>query len=461
MKKDSPEEDEDSFEISDKEITPSKLIETKKKLEEEVEIKTHEKKTKPSRPVTTTKTKTTSSRSKKTFDYVEGVCDYKKLGLNESIVNNLIEAINDAYEFHDIDEIPKMYLEGLRHYNITHPKYRLIGAKLSSHTIALKIECVSRDDDKSRSMPIKKFGLKNTTSVMAIKNIKDGDIPVEMMRILKAFLAYDAMFDEPEKTIWTPKIEEILDTDMIYKFSAMKTEGVMDTTRNIPLGPFRYYFNPEASKEYKYRAIDYQILFSYLRFGGKSFSKTTLDSAMKNIYKYRTAIIYHDAVKDKLEGYWEEAREEIDACKDENKVVKVWRSILHSEQCKNIILRGYPATSAFEDMMKKLLSNLDTKLMMASEMWSICFIFSPFAVMLKSKPATDAKFHKQAMNMAVEQATLECLDYAECRWAKAIIDGIDPESELCLLEYLKVPDNHIFEPAGKGDKNSEEEESDQ
>ena len=480
---DEEEESEEFKSVDDMEIsdtpTPVKktLVKNVAKLEDDEEIVTPKKTEKPSRKKLTT-VKTTEEkngkRGKAAIPMIDGKVDYKEMGLDPEIIENLVEAINAVTESQPMDAVPKIYASTSNGFmGKTNLTYKVLNVKLSSHAIAIKLEFSGNNGEKeiTKAMPIKKFankkiaGKKETrliaSSAFDIDKIEKDSLPEGIMNIIKSFQKYDLMFEEDAKGIWTPEMTNVLNTDFVYKLSAMKTEGYMDTTRNLPLGPFKYYYNPEESKEYKYRQIDYQTLFSYLRFGGKAFSKTTLDSAMKSIYKHRTAIIYHDAVKDNLETYWKDAKKQIEKLYKDNpsKVNGIWKSILNSNQCANIILRGYPSTTAFDNMMKSLLSNLDTKLLMTSELWKISFIFSPFGVVINKAPKKDiTKFHKAAMNEAVEQATLECLDYKKCQWAAGVIEEYEGDEETLLLSYLKIKDNHIFEPPGKGDKNSSEEE---
>lgn len=481
---DEEEESEKFDSVEDMEISetvaPTKktLIKNVAKLEDDEEIVTTKKTDKPSRKkITTAKTtdEKKGKRGKAVIPMIEGEIDYEVMGLDPVIIETLVTAIDDVREPQPMDAIPKIYQSTFNNFmGKTNLTYKVLNVKLSSHAIAIKVEFGGNTGSKdiTKAMPIKKFankkiaGKKETRAVAAsaydIDKIEKDSLPEGIMRIIKAFQEYDLMFKEGAKDIWVPEMKNILDSDFVYKLPAMKTEGFMDTTRNLPLGPFKYYFNPEESKEYKYRQIDYQTLFSYLRFSGKSFSKTTLDSAMKSIYKHRTAIIYHDAVKDNLDAYWKKAKKQIEKlCKDNPcHVNEMWRLILNSNQCANIILRGYPSTTAFDNMMKSLLSELDTKLLMMSELWSISFIFSPFGVVINEAPKKDPiKYHKAAMNEAIEQATLECLDYKKCQWAEGIIEEYEGDEETLLLSYLKIKDNHIFEPAGKGDKNSSTDES--
>lgn len=482
------EEEEEEFEkfdsVEDMEISetvaPTKktLIKNVAKLEDDEEIVTTTKTDKPSRKkIQTVKTtdEKKSKRGKAAIPMIEGKINYEDMGLDPDIIETLVNAIDDVREPQPIDAIPKLYQFAESNFTgKTNLTYRVLNVKLSSHAIAIKVvfECSAGGKDISKAMPIKKFankkiaGKKETRAVAAsaydIDKIEKCSLPEGIMKIIKAFQEYDLMFKEGAKDIWVPEMKNVLDSDFIYKLSAMKTEGFMDTTRNLPLGPFKYYFNPEESKEYKYRKIDYQTLFSYLRFSGKSFSKTTLDSAMKSIYKHRTAIIYHDAVKDNLDAYWNKAKKEIDKLYKANPsdVNEMWKLILNSNQCANIILRGYPSTTAFGNMMKSLISELDTKNLMMSELWSISFIFSPFGVVINEAPKKHPiKYHKAAMNEAIEQATLECLDYKKCQWAEGVIEEYEGDEETLLLSYLKIKDNHIFEPAGKGDKKSSSDES--
>ena len=484
--------EEESFntdsEISDeKPITkseaPKKAVAPRKatrRLEDTSDIETEAPTAKPSREKRATEAKPKTTKRGKELPMVEGVCDYKTMGLNTAIVNELIDAINALTEPTPIDRIPPLFEGDKIHYRVKKDlHYKLINIKLSSHIVAIKFEFSGYDDSgKTASKPasIKKFGNSETVekkkgsvvrrtipgTASDIDTIDDGVLPAGLMRILKAFKAYDLMFKETGKEIWRPEIDSILATDLVYKLPSMKFEGFMDTTRNIPLGPFKHYYKPEDSKEYEYRQIDYQTLFSYLRFGGKSFSKTTLDSAMKKIYKNRYPIIFHDKVEDLLDDQWKQARDELRRDKEMTPTKKRWLNILSSKQCANIILRGYPATTQFDEMMKELLSRLETKLLLKDVLFPISFIFSPFGVVLTEAPTAKEANHKQAMNQAIKIATLKCLDYKECLWAKLIIEDMprtEKKEPFYLINYLQDRNCHIFEAAGKGDKSSDEDET--
>ena len=146
----------------------------------------------------------------------------------------------------------------------------------------------------------------------------------------------------------------------------------------------------------------------------------------------RYPVIYHEKCADLLETKWNEALDLLKKADTKNETVKMWIQVLSSNQCKNIILKGFPASIIFTNYMKKLLTDPKLQswklLIDRNLLWGISPVFTPFAVMLNKLPEGFPKEKKNKLyqrNVDMFQYELvksnDVTNYNDYYWMKELV----------------------------------------
>lgn len=233
--------------------------------------------------------------------------------------------------------------------------------------------------------------------------------------------------------------KDLINSYLVYDINQMKIKSDGPVIYDSSLGlvysdNFELGYCIEDSDEYKYRQRNYLSLFNTLRTNSK-WSLIKNKQCCYDIFKLRSAIVYHPKFKELVTDNWKKAQENIDKKDDsDSKIIKIWKNIMHSETCFNVICKGYPASVMFLKQLKNIFSERDTCLLLLNELYPISPIFSPYGIylegitidpkMLKAKATWNKRF--------VEFATYisnDILNYESCYWIKGLEHPIDRDQE--------------------------------
>lgn len=232
--------------------------------------------------------------------------------------------------------------------------------------------------------------------------------------------------------------KDLINSYIVYDINEMKIKSdgpiIYDSSLGLVYSDnFELGYCVENSDAYKYRQRDYFSLFNTLRTNSK-WSLTKNKQCCYDIFKLRTAIVYHPKFKELVADNWKKAQENIDKKDSDSKFVKIWKNIMHSETCFNVICKGYPASVMFMKQLKNIISERESCLLLLNELYPISPIFSPYGIylegitidpkMLKAKASWNKRF--------VEFATYvynDILNYESCYWIKGLEHPIDRDQE--------------------------------
>lgn len=438
-------------------------------IEVEVSDEKPEKPRRSSKSASSKKSTSKSASSKKAekakANLKNGSIDYSKAGLDAKIINSFATALKKLFGDHKAQAYPEGLTEHIKEYKSHYGEngskienWSAISAKIQTENLVIKYQLYGEKAEGNytqlRNAPIVKY-----TPTSTSKN-------AEEMSVIKAFAAYITHLQSkiPEKKKkWSPVIAVCLNSDILYKFGALDFEGILDTTRQLPISNYKYNYDYESSDEFSYRNKDYGELYTYIRPTTAHFTGSRLRSAMKNIYKERRRIIYHEKILPEIEKLWKNATEDLDSLYDEDPknasiTLDMWHSIMHSEQCKNIIAYGWPCRPEFDAFIKDLLSEVETTVLMLHELFPICFIFTPFAIRIPKVPkASIIKNPQNCVDTIIKEVVDSNDTYAECRWASGSLEDAEDEDGNIFRKYF---DNEKF-TVKKEKKSKDDEDKDE
>lgn len=486
--------DEDEDEASEEETKPtaSKAKPAAKKVVDEDEDDISEEDPKPQAP---TKDKTTSkaaskakgpSKDKKAEEepdeikYIKGYFDYSAVDIDEDVVNALYEAIQAVIREHAIDT-PPATLKTLQktedgyEFEEHNSKYERLGryvvstiegidVKIQSSTIIIKFKISYVDDDAVKTMTV------SVKYIVCDEYEAVAELTDEEQAMYDAFKEYlEQVKPADEKSKWSiANIEPAIMSDAVFSHKSLIIKGILDTTRNIPIGPYEMAYNIEQTDAYRYREKDYSKLFEFMRRTAAHYSPANLIKAMTNTYKNRHLIVYHTDVIAHIDKWWQQAVDALaDESYNEDAAALKWRAILASPQCKLILTRGWPARAEFDAYIKELIKyqtkadirgstyhkyTMPTLDMMCGPLFSISFIFGPFAVALKVCPVdekTRSKFPGATVDRYTEALGIYEARYADCNWCMALLQGLENDDLRSLRAVLLASPKHLGTKTGK------------
>lgn len=255
---------------------------------------------------------------------------------------------------------------------------------------------------------------------------------------------------------------DLLKTDYIYDLKNMEIDHgdasdnvLIDYLNNIVLTQYAIGYSVVESEEYIYRRRNYNHLFDFLRIEN-TYNGTINKQVIWNVYQNRHAIIYHDKYSEEIEDNWNLALEALKRItKDhperyDKEKVKIWKVILSSKQCYNVICRGYPATTMFEKGLKDLITDLESIKLFMGPLFLISPIFTPYAIYCKDMVTTKIKKGKKDSEPVIKplpftttyvanlikHVTLDnadALNYDDCIWTEGL-------NHLENFDLEKIPD---------------------
>lgn len=232
--------------------------------------------------------------------------------------------------------------------------------------------------------------------------------------------------------------KDLINSHLVYDINQMKIKSdgpiIYDSSLGLVFSDnFELGYCIENSDAYKYRQRDYASLFNTLRTNSK-WSLTKNKQCCYDIFKLRSAIVYHPKFKELVTDNWKKAQENIDKKDSDSKIVKIWKNIMHSETCFNVICKGYPASVMFMKQLKNIISERESCLLLLNELYPISPIFSPYGIylegitidpkMLKAKASWNKRFVE-----FVTYASNDILIYESCYWIKGLEHPIDFDQE--------------------------------
>lgn len=309
------------------------------------------------------------------------------------------------------------------------------------------------------------YGAANPSRKVATKEKKEIKYTKMEQEIIKAFETYakDSKIKDPFDDL------SLLSTDYIYDLKSMEilpgedTDYVIvDYLNNVVLNNYAIGYAISESDEFIYRKRDYNHLFDLIRVSS-TYNGTVNQTIMWNVYKHRYAIIYHDKFSDELKENWDtslqalDARVKIDPKAYDMEKVKVWRAILKSEQCYNVICRGFPATAMFEKGLKKIVQDIESIRLLMGPLFYISPIFSPYAIYCKDMVVTKTTRGRKGEEPTVKPLPMtstfvtnlirhvtlendEALNYDDCVWC----EGLHHTDNFNLETIPDVADMHSF-----------------
>lgn len=301
----------------------------------------------------------------------------------------------------------------------------------------------------------------------------------EYTKISKELKAYMNTLTEVEegststgkpKRVFTFKCKPgIISSDLIYNFREMTGSGkdlVSSKEDFIILGNDYKFSHPyKTSPVYLRKELMYPELYKIFD-SIPSYTSACVSKIIKNTYENRLALIYHPQIEGKIDAIWEECKKNLEehAKTTSNEVIECWRQIFASDQAKNIICRGYKASTGFETLMKKLIVHPETIKLMAypdkvsaaekkakddviikGPLLKISFIFGPYLLKLpidiawKKSEAMVSKRNSLLKNLAENMAVV---DYTSGYWFYYLDHDLAIEtmaSSGLLLVYLSKP----------------------
>lgn len=426
---------------------------TKVEVSDEEKLPAKERKTKKE---STTKTKTT----KRSTPFTDGVVSYPSAGLDTKVMNRLIKAFEALKEEHE-DDLPGLIVlaDNLNARNAKDREvtsWRAINIKIQTVNIAVKYSYTyddGRGESKEGKLDIVKYGVDTPVD----------DLIDEEKELVKAFGAYLHLYETGEVTKngkpkkWKLSVQNVLATDLVYKLGALKFEGILDTTHQMPIGKFKIAYDPTDGEALAYREMDYPTIFTLIRYTGDHFTPTKMKNAMKKIYKSRSFIIFHTKVVAAIDGLWEKARANLEAIEERSAVSELWFQVLSSSQCKNIIARGWPARPEFDTMIGELLSEAETRELFCDEMFPICFIFSPLAMRSSVTGMPKAKLEQACVDYFINASATLTRTYAECDWAAGALEDL-VEDDKTVFRFWFNKERFLKDKPKKTEKKKEEKE---
>lgn len=272
------------------------------------------------------------------------------------------------------------------------------------------------------------------------------------------------------KRVFTFKCKpRIISSDLIYNFKEMNVSGtdlVSSKEDFIILGnDYKFSYPYKTSPVYLRKELMYPELFKIFD-TIPSYSSACVSKIIKNTYENRLALIYHPKIEGKIDAIWEECKNNLEehAKTTTNEVIECWRQIFASDQAKNIICKGYKASTGFETLMKKLIVHPETVKLMAypdkvssgekkakddviieGPLLKISFIFGPYLLKLpldiawKKSEAMVSKRNSLLKNLSENMAVV---DYTSGYWFYYLDHDLAIEtmaSSGLLLVYLSKP----------------------
>lgn len=205
-------------------------------------------------------------------------------------------------------------------------------------------------------------------------------------------------------------------SDLLYDYSPFDFYGVIDTTLQLPIGPYAASFD--------YKSIDTfvhpedGVMFSQLWMQTKrtlasvAYFKKLATATFSNRYSILGMI-----PDERLDKDWKDALDNLKEPK--NDVLKKWKAILESEHCKNVIIHGYPCRKAFQLYMKKLLVESDSLKAYADELLPIGYLFGPFRIQIE----TPVKAKREAASTYINRYILAASDKEHRSWFNGNVDN--------------------------------------
>lgn len=375
--------------------------------------------------------KTTTAKEKavkRKTPFIDGVVDYAKAGFNVRTINRLIKAFEDLEKEHDGDLPGLIVASDSRNTKSALERevvsWRAINIKIQTVNIVVKYSYTyegESGENKEGNLDIVKY-----SSETADEGLID-----EEKEMIASFTAYLALYETtvatkngtPKK--WKLNVHNVLDSDLVYKLGALKFEGILDTTHQMPIGNFKIAYDPTEGETLSFREIDYPTIFTLIRYTGDHFTPTKMKNAMKKIYKSRSFIIFHTKVMAAIDDLWEEARSNLEDMEERSATAELWFQILSSVHCKNIIAKGWPARPEFDTMIGELLGEAETRKLFCDELFPICFIFSPLAMRTTAISGMPrAKLEQACVDHFIDASTTASRSYSDCDWAAGALESL-------------------------------------
>lgn len=360
-------------------------------------------------------------------------------------VNKILDKINEIVES-GLPEFPTGFKTTVK--NLSSESFvsgKILEVKFSSKIMSVKYEITYLLNDKgetktiSRKADYKKYNKNELT-----------DFEKELNSLAEEYFTYVDEFKKSLKLIDICSNEQLLNSDLVYDISKMviKTDTplIYDSSMGIIYNnKYKLGFSMETSDNYKYRRRDYSLLFNSLRNNNAAWNLTKNKVCCKEIFRVRYASVYHPMYKDSLINYWQKCQESIEKIDNPSLITNKWKLILNSPQCFNVICKGYPISSLFENSLLKLIPEIDSIKLLLNELYLISPIFSPYGIYLeginpeskvvKSKTGWSKKF--------IDYVTYEfedIINYDSCYWIKGLSHAYerdqekDPLSGRCLIK---------------------------
>lgn len=415
-------------------------------------------------------TKTTGAKPAKVSKVKEpivlenGQLPFDALGVTDShSINEFVNVITKCVGGirTDEEELPKMLT-----YSTDSVK-PIISETDAANVVTWEIQSMKIDGKTGKNMKIKYklyFDDENEKSskkskitrevLYSLDDIDDADNKIELSSVeeelVETFRNYvDALHTFNKKNLSIEAKPALINSDLMYALEKMEiSNGFFDKHRNLIIGNYQIGYNFRATPEFEYKDRDYNQLFNCLRTTHKNYRVGDLLHSIWKIYNMRYPVIYHEKCVDLLETKWNEALDLLKKADTKNEAIKMWIQVLSSNQCKNIILKGFPASTIFTNYMKKLLTDVKLqswKLLIDRDLlWGISPIFTPFAIMLNKLPEGFPKEKKNKLyqrNVDIFQYELvksnDVTNYNDYYWMKELVDDMQDEEECSFCFRLK------------------------
>lgn len=360
-------------------------------------------------------------------------------------VNNVLDKINEIVKS-GLPEFPTGFKTTVK--NLSSESFvsgKILEVKFSSKMMSVKYEITYLLNDHGETKTIsRKADYKKDN-----KN-KLTDFEKELNSLAENYFTYVDEFKKSLKSIDICSNEQLLNSDLVYDISKMviKTDTplIYDSSLGIIYNKeYKLGFSIVSSDNYKYRRRDYSLLFNSLRNNNAAWNLTKNKVCCKEIFRVRYASVYHPMYKDSLVSYWQKCQESIEKIDNPSLITNKWKLILNSPKCFNVICKGYPISSLFENSLLKLVPEIDSIKLLLNELYLISPIFSPYGIYLeginpefkvvKSKTGWSKKF--------IDYVTYEfedIINYDSCYWIKGLSHAYerdqekDPLSGRCLIK---------------------------
>ena len=481
VKKEAPKEVDESEEPPKKAVKKPAKKAVKKEVVEDDDISDED--PKPKKPKADKASKPKAKPEAEEGELVDGYFDYQAVDVDADVVNVLYDAIRKVMNERPLDEPPNSFkslekqedgsyqleerdsnYDKLNRDDIQLTNIEGIDAKIQTSTLIIKYKVSYVQNEKLRD--------KNVTVKYIANDAYEAvaELDEDEQAMFEAFKEYlEQVKPKGEAKKWAiDDIEPAINSDAVISHKDVNIHGIMDTTRNIPIGPYKMSYNIENTDEFLYREQDYSKLFEFMRRTAAHYSPANLIKAMINTYKNRHLIIYHTDVIAHIDEWWQQAVDELaDDAYNEDEAALKWRAILASPQCKLVIARGWPARAEFDKHIKELIKyqtksdiprssnhkyTMPTLDMMCGPLFSISFIFGPFAVAMKACPVdekTRSKFPGATVDRYAEALGSFDAKYADCNWCAALILGLENDDVRSFRAILILSPKHLGTKTGK------------